>query len=129
MERAGRVIRKLKLDGMSAEEMARAAWPAAVGVRVAKHTDRVLLFGSSLVVEVEDAVWQNQLTTLRPHILKGLTHVLGPGIVESIEFRVALRRRPPLRSEMSHPSIDEADAIADPVLRRVYRTARRKATA
>ena len=63
MERAGRVLGKLKLakQSVSDEELARSAWPAAVGKKIALRTQAVTLVRTRLVVEVEDAVWQRQL--------------------------------------------------------------------
>ena len=67
MERAGRLIGKLKLPKavLDPESMARSAWPAAVGKRIAARTRAVKLVRHSLVVECEDAVWQRQLNTLK----------------------------------------------------------------
>jgi hypothetical protein len=129
MERAGRVLRRLKVSGMSGEDMARSAWPAAVGKRIAACTERLYLNETRLVVEVEDAVWQQHLTTLTPHILKRLDEVVGPGIIVELEFRTAIKRRTVQRAEAPAEITDEADRIADPVLRRVYISARRKASA
>jgi predicted nucleic acid-binding Zn ribbon protein len=118
----------MKLCDVSPQDLARAAWPAAVGKRIAAYCERMFLDGNTLTVEVEDGVWQTQLTTLAPQILNKLDDVLGPGVVNNVRFRVAIQRRPVERAARAHPS-DEADLIADPVLRRVYKSARKKATA
>jgi predicted nucleic acid-binding Zn ribbon protein len=128
MERAGRLIGKLRLCATS-EELARAAWPVAVGKRIAVHAVAVALDGSSLIVEVEDVVWRRHLVTLRDQILKRLYEVMGTGAVRSLEFRLMLPRRMPQREERSARPADEADAISDPAMRRLYKVARRKATA
>jgi hypothetical protein len=145
MEPASRLIRGLRIPGdvMSAEQLACAAWPAAVGKKVAAHTRAVRMVRSRLVVEVEDAIWQRQLFALSRHILSNLERGLGPGLVEDLEFRVvhkeALRRREPQRAERAMPSgsfddaagiaPDDADGIADPVLRGIYKASRKKAQA
>jgi len=51
--------------------------------------------------------------------------------VEDLEFRVVPRRREPQRAAQSAPALlaDEADAIADPVLRGLYKASRTKARA
>src|SRR6266853_296344 len=55
MERAGKSLAKLKLSGRIADEdLARAAWPAAVGKRLATHATATALVRGRLVVEVED---------------------------------------------------------------------------
>lgn len=133
MERASKVIRGLKLSGevISAGELACAAWPDAVGKRVATHTRAARLVRNRLVIEVEDAVWQRQMFALSPHILVNLARSLGTGFVEDLEFRVVPRRREPQQARQAVPSLfaDDADAIADPVMRRIYKAARKKAQA
>jgi hypothetical protein len=136
MERASRLIRALRLPGdtLNLEELACAAWPTAVGRRIAVHARAVRLVRTRLVVEVEDAVWRRQLFTLSGQILRNLEKSIGPGVVEDIEFRVAPRKREPQRetraaSELSLRPLDEADAIADPVLRGLYRASKKRALA
>src|ERR1700682_1596311 len=132
MERAAKALAKLKLsDAISPDQLAFAAWPAAVGKRIAVHARPKALVRGSLVIEAEDAIWQKQLFHLRFNILAKLTDVLGGGIVTDLEFRIAgaLPRRPP-QSAQSHSetvSSDEADRIEDPVLRIVYKQARLRA--
>jgi hypothetical protein len=133
MERASKLIRGLMLPGdtITAEEVACAAWPQAVGRKLAGHTRAAKLVRSRLVVEVEDRTWQRQLFALTRQIVSNLERHLGPGLVEDIEFRVVPRRREPQRATAALPALfrDEADAIADPVLRGIYKTSRKKALA
>ena len=133
MERAGRSLARLKLSGnISAEELARAAWPAAVGKRIAVHASASALVRGNLVVECEDGVWQKQLFYLKVHILKKIHEVLGDTTVTDVEFRIATPRRPPqvassLRAAHPSASDDESNGIADAGLRIIYRQARKKA--
>jgi len=139
MERAAHLIQKNKLSKkvFSEEDLTRAVWPAAVGKAIAAHTSRLTLVRSTLVVEVEDAIWQRQLFTLRGQILSRLQRVTGSTtLVEDLEFRIALRRRQPQRAESRQSPAtqtalpyDEADSIQDAVLKKVYRLSRKKATA
>src|SRR5579863_4616584 len=134
MERASQLIRRLRLpaDTLSAEELACAAWPQAVGKKVASHTRAAKLVRTRLVVEVEDAIWQRQLHTLSITILRNLEKELGSGLVDDLEFRVAPRRREPQRAVAAAPGLfsgDEASGIEDPVLRSIYRAARKRAQA
>src|SRR4051812_2279616 len=102
MERAGRLIGKLKIPtgSVSPEELARTVWPFAVGTKIAAHSAAVSLVRSCLIVEVEDAIWQRQLTTMRAQILKCVQDVLGAKAVEEIAFRpMPPRRRMPQRAE------------------------------
>ena len=128
MERAGRLIGKLKVCA-TPEDLARAAWPVAVGKRIAAHSAAVRLDGSCLVVEVEDAVWQGHLMGLRSQIVKRMEEVLGSALVGALVFWPMLARRMPQREERAGRRADEADDIADPQMRRLYKVARRKATA
>jgi hypothetical protein len=128
MERAGRLIGKLKLCA-APEDLARAAWPVAVGKRIAAHSAAVRLDGSCLVVEVEDAVWQGHLMALRNQIVKRMEDVLGSALVGGLVFWPMLPRRMPQREERAARRADEADDIADLQMRRLYKVARRKATA
>ena len=118
---------------MTGEELACAAWANAVGKKIATHTRAARLVRTKLVVEVEDRVWQRQLFALTWQILRNLDKAVGPGLIEELEFKILPRRREPARATVSSsagtPLFDEADAIADPVLRNIYRVSRKKALA
>jgi hypothetical protein len=89
---------RLPLDTASGEELARAAWPHAVGKCIANHTRASRLVRTRLVVEVEDRVWHKQLSSVTPHIIGNLAKLLGHGVVEDVELRVMPRRREPQRA-------------------------------
>jgi Dna[CI] antecedent, DciA len=130
MERAGKILAKSRNnDTISPEELAHAAWLATVGKRIAAKASAKALVRGSLIVEVEDAIWQKQLFHLRYDILAKLTSVIGGGIVTGLEFRIATPRRPPqiAQSHSETASLDEADRIEDPVLRILYKQSRQKA--
>jgi hypothetical protein len=132
MERASKLIRGLRLSGevITPEQLACAAWPQAVGKKIASHTRAAKLVRARLVVEVEDHTWQKQLFTLTPHILNNLEKTLGRGLVDDLEFRIVPRRREPELARVAMPALfDEADAISDPVLREIYKQSRKKAQA
>ena len=132
MERASKTLAQMRLGAaLDPEHLAIHAWPAAVGKRIAAHTRAArlvgsTLVGSTLVVEVEDVVWERQLSVLRPQIVKNIEKSVGPGLVDRVEFYVRPPRRAPRRAARS---ADEADGIEDPVLRGIYRAARKKALA
>jgi hypothetical protein len=135
MERASRLIRKLALpgDALSPEQLARTAWPLAVGKKIAAHTRPVRMVRTRLVVEVEDEVWQRQLFALTRQVVANLDKALGRGMVEDIEFRMVPPRREPQKAVASTSAgalfDDEADRIADPVLRVIYKTSRKRSLA
>ena len=138
MERAGRLIPKLQTARrhFSPGELVLAAWPAAVGRRLAARTRAIALRNGRLFVDVEDELWRRNLTALRLQILRNFSELLESAAPTEIEFRIGIPRRPPQREESSPvfsltaPSLpDEADSIADPGLRRIYINSRRKARA
>src|ERR1700730_4225741 len=97
MERARKLIRGLRLSGevITPEQLACAAWPEAVGPKIASPTRPAKLVRTRLVVEVEDHTWQKQLFALTRQIIKNLDNTLGRGLVEDVEFRIVPRRRQP----------------------------------
>ncbi len=136
MNQASRLIAQWSnaSEVISHERIACAAWKRAVGKKVAQHSRALKLVRTSLVIEVEDEIWRTNLWSLRGQILRNLEKALGPGIVTAVEFRVMPPRVGPQRETESSfalrpPAVDEADAIADPGLRRIYKAARRRATA
>ena len=135
MDQAGRIIAGMKgADAVtSPERIVCGAWKRAVGKRLAVRTKPVKLVRDRLVVEVEDEIWKDSLWKLRFQILRNIEKEIGPEIVSDIQFVVAPPRREPQRETAApQPALinpDEADAIADPGLRRVYRNSRRRLTA
>lgn len=132
MERASKLIRGLNLpaDAVTAEDLARAAWREAVGPKIAVHTRATRMVRTRLIVEVEDKIWQRQLFVLTRHILGNLEKNLGRGVVDDLEFRIIPRRRGPhIADQPVNAPADEAELIADPVLRGIYRASRKKAQA
>ena len=105
------------------ESRVRAAWPAAAGKKIARHTQAVALVRDKLVVEVGDSVWQKQLNALRHFLLRNLARELGETLVTQIDFRPMPKRREPQRAESARP----AGAIQDPVLALLYDRLRRGA--
>ena len=133
MERASKLIRGLRLPGetLTAEELACAAWPLAAGQKIASRTRAAKLVRTRLVVEVEDHTWQRQLFALRHQVVVNIARHIGPGIVEEVEFRIVPPRREPQRATAAVPALfeDEADSIADPVLRGIFKASRKRAGA
>jgi predicted nucleic acid-binding Zn ribbon protein len=121
MERAGRVLAKLKLaaHGVTDEQLACAAWAPAVGKIVANHTWAVALVRDRLVIEVEDAVWRSQLWMMRNQILARIEKVLGRKLATEIEFRIAVPRRQPGRAD----TIDASELPLTPSTRTKKATA------
>jgi hypothetical protein len=92
----------------------------------------------TLVVEVEDAIWQRQLFGLSHQILERLNRCMGGSSISRVEFRIGIPRREPQREDYVNRTAarssgpggaDEADAILDPVLKKVYRQSQKRSTA
>jgi hypothetical protein len=133
MDQASRIIAGSLLganggdsDIVSRESVACRAWKRAVGPKLARRTTAMKLVRETLVVEVEDEIWRNNLWGFRKQILSNLEKALGPGLVRDVEFRVMPPRREPERAVFALGKTDEATEIADPGLRRNYRRARDK---
>jgi predicted nucleic acid-binding Zn ribbon protein len=128
MERAGRLIGKLKFSSGSADAETRvcAAWKLAAGKKIANHTRPTGLVRGALVVEVEDYVWQKQLSTLSHFLVRNLNEVLGEQLVTDLDFRPMPKRRMPQRSETARSPME---GIEDPVLEMNYIKSRKRQTA
>jgi len=126
MQRAGRLIGKLKMSRDSGDSEARAiaAWRVAAGKKIAEHTRATAIVRTSLIVEVEDVVWQRQLNTLRHFLIRNLAEVLGEPLITEIDFRPMPRRIQPQRAEAARPG-----QIEDPVLDLLYRQSRNRNSA
>ena len=108
-------------DVADQEARALAAWPVAAGKKIARYTKARKLVRGTLVVEVEDPVWQRQLATLSQMLLRNLEKALGAQIVAALDFRPMTARRPPERAASARA---DADRVEDPVLDMLYRRAR-----
>src|SRR5271156_185990 len=122
MERAGRLIGKLKLEVDDPELRARAAWKVAARKKIAEHTRAGALVRGLLVVEVEDQIWQRQLKTLCGFLLHNLEKALGEALVTDIDFRPSPKRREAQRAERAIGR----ESVQDPVLDMLYRQSRKK---
>ena len=134
MESVSRIFGKLREADrpISPEQLVLSAWKSAVGKRLAARTRPSKLVRTRLVVEVEDQIWQRQLFVLTRQILANLEAKVGRGIVDEVEFRIVPRRIEPQRAPAAMPGLfaaDEADQIADPIMRHIYKAARRKESA
>lgn len=126
MERAGRLFGKMDFPSQvaDAEARARAAWPVAAGKKVAKYTRATALVRSTLIVEVADAVWQRQLSTMRKILLNNLARELGKELVTEIDFRPTPARRPPQQAASARSNAARSEGIEDPVMAMLYKRSR-----
>lgn len=131
MDKALRLVAKLKNKIVTDEELARAAWKAAVGDRLEIRARFRGLVRDRIVIEVDDALWQRQMTAMEGQILGKLSRIAGKAIANQIEYRIAIPKPGPemeteaeFRLQMANP---EARGIKDSGLRRVYLQSKRKA--
>ena len=67
-------------------ELIRAYWPEAVGPMLARHSNPVKFDAPTLMVEVADARWLEQIVPMRPQIAGFLKQELPKPAVCQIEF-------------------------------------------
>lgn len=103
-------------------------WKEAAGGRLAQVSRPIHFTGSLLVVEADSPEWIAALEAVRPRIHAKLNAAIGSPAVGRILFRAASTlRKPPARAETADPSLQRADGIRDPQLRRVYLASKRAA--
>ena len=132
MERAANLLRQYRYAGrcVTPAELVQAAWPRAVGKKIAAHSKVESLWNGRLTLSVDDTIWRDQLTTLAGQILKQVEKAVGGGLVRWIEFRVGARKRGPGRANQpQRTAMDDPDGIADPILGHIYQAAKKKANA
>jgi len=132
MDKALRLLGKLKNGVVSNEELARAAWRAAVGDRIEANARFRGLIRDRIVVEVDDRVWQSQMHTLERQILSKLARLLGKTVATQIEYRIAVPKPTPqveIEPKFRLQACDsEARKISDPGLRRMYLNSKKRAS-
>lgn len=117
------------------ETAARIAWTRAAGEGLRPHAVPFRLFRKTLIVAVDDVLWQKQLRTMAAELVFRINRLLGRPIVDFIEFRVdpaTINRararaseaktfsRPERRTPIPSEVIAAAGNIADPELRQRF---------
>jgi predicted nucleic acid-binding Zn ribbon protein len=103
-------------------------WKEAAGGRLAQVSRPIHFTGNLLVVEVDSPEWIAALEAVRLRIHAKLNAAIGSKAVGRILFRAASTlRKPAARAETADPSLQMADGIRDPQLRRVYLASKRAA--
>jgi predicted nucleic acid-binding Zn ribbon protein len=114
------------------QELALACWANAVGPDLARHTQPVRLARNMLVVDVATQALLDPLKSLSDRIMGRLNKSIGKPAVTRIVFRLALPGKIPVRRAATvsgntvagDMAVDEAGAIQDPRLRRIYKQSR-----
>lgn len=116
------------------EIAARIAWTRAAGEGLRLHAVPFHLHKNTLVVAVDDAMWQKQLRTMSAELIFRINQMLGRSVVDFIEFRIdpatvakakaeawaakspAQAKHIPIPAEV----VSAAGSIADPDLRQRF---------
>ena len=91
----GELMQRWTLQAQQQGQLLGKAWLAAVGEKVAAHSQPVRLSGSRLIVAVESAAWMNELTYLKESIkIRAKKSFSEQGItVEDIIFKLGLVKK------------------------------------
>ncbi len=81
-----RVLRRLHLDRVVAEQPAVELWPEVAGEAVARHARARSVDDGVLCVAVDSAGWMTQLTYLKPQLVARLNQRAGRRVVRDIRF-------------------------------------------
>lgn len=122
------IYRRLARGAVDEEALLLGLWPVVVGEKIAARTHAVRLFGATLIIETATQQWRRELARMTGYIVARLNAAAARQVVKDLEFRVVVKAppRPPSRACTADGSEnDEATAIADPHLRRLYRMSRR----
>jgi hypothetical protein len=136
MEKAAKLLTQFQYASrcLSPGRVVQALWPRAVGKTVAAHSRIDALWDGRLSIAVDDQVWLEQLTTMASQIISQVNKVAGGSVVREVRFRVAVPRRGPGRATeapllaSSGVLPADPDGISDPVLGRIYRASKKRAT-
>jgi hypothetical protein len=106
------------------------AWKHAVGEALSVRAIAERFTGHTLVVAVEDKIWQRQLEQMRDQFLFRLNNVLGRPLVKVLEFRIAPEKfasKPSLADDSTNSPrpipielVSAAANIEDPGLRKAF---------
>jgi hypothetical protein len=89
------------------EAVAFAAWKHAIGDGLQQHTTAKKLDGKTLTVAVRDGIWQNQLETMKSHLLFRVNSILGQPLLNNIDLVIDPK------SLKAAPSEKETDVTLD----------------
>lgn len=80
------VLNKYGLSDRIKEFDAVNAWVEVVGEDIARRTKAIIVRDGTLIVEVSNSVWRNELFYLKAEIIEKLNHRIGKKIIHDINF-------------------------------------------
>jgi predicted nucleic acid-binding Zn ribbon protein len=81
-----RVMSKLGLSKRYHEQKALLVWDSIVGGRIAGKTKPLYAREGTLVVEVENSTWMNELQFLKREMIEKLNKKIGQWVIDDIHF-------------------------------------------
>jgi predicted nucleic acid-binding Zn ribbon protein len=82
----------LGVERAAREVLVRQAWADVVGEEAAAHSRPVAIRGRTLLVEVDEAVWVQELTARRYGVVQELNRQMGAAVLEEMRVRLARHR-------------------------------------
>ncbi|OQX52403.1 MAG: hypothetical protein B5M53_08540 [Candidatus Cloacimonas sp. 4484_209] len=90
MKRVGKILEKVIKDlGIYKrfnEQKSLLYWNESVGDRISGKTKPLYAKNGKLIVEVENNVWMNELSFLKPEIIKKINQKIGSNAIDDILF-------------------------------------------
>jgi predicted nucleic acid-binding Zn ribbon protein len=80
------VIEDLGIAKKLSEQRAVVEWPDVVGGRVAEHARAVRVDRGRLYVEVDSSIWAQELSLMKPNILKEVNTRIGRKAITNVLF-------------------------------------------
>lgn len=106
-------IRGLGLGDMIAKGTALHLWPEVVGETVARVTYAETVQGTTLIVNVADSAWLNELRYMEESMVEGLNEAVGKPVIEGVFFKLgSLGPSGPEDEEPGPPAFLEPEAAA-----------------
>jgi predicted nucleic acid-binding Zn ribbon protein len=91
-----RVLRAAGNSPDAVEAAVLAVWLHATGDGIRQHATANSLDGTTLIVDVRDTVWQQQLKLMQSQLIYRINTTLGQALVNQIELRVNPTALPPI---------------------------------
>ncbi len=89
-----RAAQALGVERAAWEAVVDQAWPAVVGAVAAAHSRPVRIRGRTLLVQVDEFGWVQELVARRQQVLDELNRLLGEPVLEEMRVRVGPARAP-----------------------------------
>jgi len=88
-------------------------WEEAVGSRVAAHSRPVYVRNGRLTLVVDSPAWSQQLSLLRPDLLRKIAAVIGEGVITDIYLTSGTVEPPSPGDEAQSPVVPPAEPDPD----------------